>query len=1041
MNDNQETNDVVTFGHYHGPRSMRIQGPVARFVSQTTQQLNTHSLKPKTERAVADARAVVARAGGPRGYVSQNHLSVACLSYKDYMSGGSSPAMFRIHGSPDSYTTAECNKKRFRVYARQPVQINNDDVDPALRPPMDMDGLADWLAAGLNFDYRASCAFAYFEAGLGALVFPSTAVSLAQSNATEASSTAYMESAGCTWLAKEADNIDPMPVFTSSSRIGDVWNVPVSSLSNSSVLEALRITGRVAQRAYADCGIAAEAYVLSNGTDMGALQRLSEATLMADDLIKKVPISIRLGLHQKLTQRIPGRLRPMRARIMHVLGISGGAKTLNDVYDLCSTTERGDSNLRVVLDSDSGLSYQYPEILAPYRLRRLVRRDTIVSDVMTGNWLVANAMMYDILSGRRAPPVTAKMVDHRADSAMTAELYNCFWGPHGEREEDDIKEKLGQFLARMSVSASDVQNLKKDFFPRAIGPIEMSILKLKYEVTEAAKLRSKTRQIWVYNAPAQVPLSKFCKFAANSLNGARIRSSEGEAYANPSLFGFNAFYTGLDDLLSAGSQVPPHLHCGIDDPATAFKIYFYSDNVYVLDIAHAEWISMDVKKMEATSTVEEATEVMDALFFLVASDSLKGTALRDLLVYTGANMSHNSIGVRDSTVYATPGLGSGSQTTFLNNHLRMASTVPLLFQYILQLRQKHGPHLRIMDVFKAAGAAVGDVLPGTADYGIPFLIEITSSSNPDPRIGPFRLELGEVASINGAITACQHARPSYDDFGAIVRLDLLGFDATVIFDESLQRPLFIACLSYDRLMRALMFRKGDLTESLEGNPSSDDITGEVRDIVRSCISYGTLLSLNLTGGYAYATANAAIRASGATLAHQLWLSYTKLGYDDHAGGRFFKETLEPLLATTLQPLDYDLDGTQRSNKFPSIVTMVSAVCQQLMQFGGALTEADLRRRIDGTLTRRYAIEFMHDSLALARKKQAAEESEAADRRAKRPGPARPRLGERNPKYSVTAASMQGDEDEDEEEGWAPPPDEQPDDWDQGDLDPRRRQRN
>jgi len=182
-----------------------------------------------------------------------------------------------------------------------------------------------------------------------------------------------------------------------------------------------------------------------------------------------------------------------------------------------------------------------------------------------------------------------------------------------------------------------------------------------------------------------------------------------------------------------------------------------------------------------------------------------------------------------------PGLASGSASTFITNHLRMMAAAGNIQEYL-------EANLEQFLVAKK------DDLVCPVSAKVPFILEYTACTawlNQQTLYPQATLsELMDYNTYNG-----------YGDFQPIADSDLLGCSITRAMYKG--EVKLIAVLSYDRVMKTIVFRKSvhvvDTVEML------------IRNILSICIHAATLNNILLAGGFAYSATNATIRA---TLANQ-----------------------------------------------------------------------------------------------------------------------------------------------------------------------------
>jgi hypothetical protein len=156
----------------------------------------------------------------------------------------------------------------------------------------------------------------------------------------------------------------------------------------------------------------------------------------------------------------------------------------------------------------------------------------------------------------------------------------------------------------------------------------------------------------------------------------------------------------------------------------------------------------------------------------------------------------------------------------------------------------------------------GKSIPLPKEWGIYFNLEKTSStsSKKDPNPGIMDpkskyVNFRDAEAHAGTLT----------DFGPIVHLDMLGFDATTVhipqdskFGAQAGKVIYVACLDFERLMKAIMYRKPTLVSGKNKLSKADELS---QTIVTIFVQLMTLQALFLAGGFAYPTTHDILRST------------------------------------------------------------------------------------------------------------------------------------------------------------------------------------
>lgn len=338
-----------------------------------------------------------------------------------------------------------------------------------------------------------------------------------------------------------------------------------------------------------------------------------------------------------------------------------------------------------------------------------------------------------------------------------------------------------------------------------------SKLKPKYEIIERAKAYKKVRSVivlpsWV-QLGAGIVTQRFTK----------ILSSRPD---DPlSLYGWVPLDLGMDRLLA---EV-------LDRAARFEKRYifcYYSDNLFIFDSAELVWLSLDAEKMESSSIRKEQEWVADHILDKCA---VQDPGLRKFLNYTMAQCCSFTKSVFGGVCTTFPGLSSGSQTTFIMNHMRM-----MVYAYYFQHE--------IFNDESVMPAAV-DELIDTRNF--PVKIALTGRSDLFETTG---LTANVRYATLKSVIEGQVSPGDLETFGPIVPMDVLGYDATpILLDGSV---VWLSCLNYKRLMRSIVYRKTEFKEEASIIP---------------VLHLMAIYALFMMGGFAYPDAHDIICMCASTL--------------------------------------------------------------------------------------------------------------------------------------------------------------------------------
>lgn len=395
-------------------------------------------------------------------------------------------------------------------------------------------------------------------------------------------------------------------------------------------------------------------------------------------------------------------------------------------------------------------------------------------------------------------------------------------------------------------------------------------IKPKFEIMKIANLYTKVRNIFVFSSCWQMHVALFMSKVKEVIS----QPLQGDG---GSLLGFMPMYGGIQVLVDTMMTRAVNDKQGVSGA-------FYSDNCYFVTWRNEVpmWYSCDVEKMECTSTVHEANKVMEYLCDLVG---LPSSYLRKYIVLMGGEFCHDCDGVLNDYIIPVPGLSSGSQTTLIINHLRMSNAFSKLIRFFRASDQNKA-------ILEAADDGAKLDIPTT--LGVYFNLEKTVSSsgytavtalNTDD-LSPPRVSLHQYMRclLEPSIVETECVG-TLQQFGGILTLDMLGFNATMVRitrddkldsdfepDDPHMKVILCACLDYERVMKALCFRKTKEQRkdmSIAFDPSTTDFVVRVIHLM-------TLQTLFMVGGYAYPTASELIRGCAKNIAANIFESYKTL---------------------------------------------------------------------------------------------------------------------------------------------------------------------
>lgn len=393
--------------------------------------------------------------------------------------------------------------------------------------------------------------------------------------------------------------------------------------------------------------------------------------------------------------------------------------------------------------------------------------------------------------------------------------------------------------------------------------------KPKFEVTKTSARTTKTRNIKVMPSWLQVHAGVLLQRAFTGNHRALRPATDRGGPESHSLFGFSAWHCGLHDTVVTM----------IERCETVYWV-FYSDNVFAVERTPTgvEFHSFDGEKMEASSDAAEGR--LGVEYIIKAGIGVEDDALLEWAKFFISDLAHDQVSVIGDTWFRQPGLGSGAQGTFAINHARMSMTC-----YLLTARSQSPSAVRVGERIPGENGRVllkkevDSVYATTAEYATS-VYPITISPHPPVYI---------------SLTEAMAASPK--KFGPIVRLDLLGHDACVKVVDG--EPVLCACLTYERLMRALPYRdKSSISRTVDG------VNTETVDVLIAIMVYA---GYYYQGGYAYEDAHNIINA----VVIHLYNSNRKLLTDMVAKPEVWVEALRESVRRMLDGVEADFDETLR----------------------------------------------------------------------------------------------------------------------------------
>lgn len=427
-----------------------------------------------------------------------------------------------------------------------------------------------------------------------------------------------------------------------------------------------------------------------------------------------------------------------------------------------------------------------------------------------------------------------------------------------ERQQSKVK-KADTFIAdAYSASLLSDQAKRRDAV-NLIRSNSFNIMKPKFEVIETAKITTKVRSIKVANSYLQVQLGMLTTAFAETMS----KSNQPTATLPINLYAWTGFRGGMNDVITK-------IFKSLSDDSFRYVSLFYSDNLFIFDKYNRRFYSLDVAKMESSSTVDEAliaTSVMlDHVDMTPGQAQQAGlTHVRRLILAQAGVGAHDVVGCYDDIFFRASGLSTGSPNTFMQNHLRMASAVQEFMTYL-----KDSPDA-LEDFYQLTKTKKNPIaIPPT--YIVPFDLELAAVDQPEhplcvpthpPEVYktvPTYIPLNQIADFTNRGTVDE------DGFSPITRVDLLGFDLVTVNNPSdPAQPYFCACLSWPRVWKTISYRKteanADMVEKVDQS--------RVHAVKINLISLGALMTTMWSGGYAYRDTYMVIRMTASLLIQQI----------------------------------------------------------------------------------------------------------------------------------------------------------------------------
>lgn len=517
---------------------------------------------------------------------------------------------------------------------------------------------------------------------------------------------------------------------------------------------------------------------------------------------------------------------------------------------------------RVEYNSDAGYFYNSVEPKPGNKLGDKKRANVIMADIVTHNACLGFLLTLDQHAG---------YLGERSDDAVVAEM----------------EERFQSFLL--------------EYRKRKVVEV-----KPKNEVTTTKAIYGKTRNVYVYNSSDQTLLGVFLRYV-ETVTASKDWGNNSNVKTAMSLSGWSAPYGNLNGLINRLA-----LQAKLNN--RRFAGMSYSDNFYIWDNANHLLYSIDVAKMEATSSPIDGEQMIAAYAKLIGVDTQ--SYLMRFMSFLAGEFSHNCTGVLGMFCLYVRGLMSGSQATFNINHFRMVNEANSIIEQV-----EANPSL-IVDAEIDAVLAIKT----------PFRFTLTAVLGKAPAtqveaIGSTYLNL---VDATGFVSAMEDANPgsTLETVTPLVWMDVLGFDGCLFvynpdkvfsilatyndnmlladdviellrqatpavaepIDSSatVQTTAVASCLAHERLMKAIYFRKNSFSKQMR-KPKVQAMMSDVKytsatevvNILDTTLHILTLYNLYWFGGFAYPDASAAIYATVQGLTLTLIRAILKTTVDEY----------------------------------------------------------------------------------------------------------------------------------------------------------------
>lgn len=353
------------------------------------------------------------------------------------------------------------------------------------------------------------------------------------------------------------------------------------------------------------------------------------------------------------------------------------------------------------------------------------------------------------------------------------------------------------------------------------GWVVLNKMKAKAEVYEADEFETKIRNIFV-------PPNCFSVLPIVLLGVAKNMADSFMTNINTTtLMGFSPAHGGVDQLFN---RILEHQR------DNKYTLLHYADNLWVYD--GETWISIDIRSMEATHPEKFFTFAVrymlervyackfDAREMLVDSGCLDSATANYMYNFYAPNVNRTKGLIREQQVLVR-GLPSGAAGTFEYNDAFMAVAT----NYLRTHEFVPDPRLII------------DGRPA------PILIKV---------LNDFGMEAKIVSCVNKPIEEVQANAYRFDHIGAVVPVDLLGFNLACM--EIGGQKYSIGVLQQDRIWKAFVFNKA--MAKMRGGISESGATNAI-------LRLATITTLYAFGGWAYTELATAMKVVAASYVERL----------------------------------------------------------------------------------------------------------------------------------------------------------------------------